>query len=89
MTNHIWRVTIRRNKDKLERTCLMQAGPWDENVGRYWFTEGWMACDCNRRTDFEQAGNDEAITPPCSHGAYTITKITQDDNPAILYSELV
>ena len=47
----------------------------DDGGDFFWWTEGNMGCDCNRKIQFDLAGNSHAETPgqdhPCSEGKYS------------------
>lgn len=55
-----------------------------EWIGNFWWSEGNMACDCNRFLEFERGlGNDpDNREAKCSTGAYRI-RIVLDDGTEV------
>jgi hypothetical protein len=88
-------VSIRRNSDALTRVydfAYEGMKPWDEDSDWIW-SEGNYSCDCNRAIFFERAAGKEHTREemeawPCGDESYTITAITQDEDPTVLYEEV-
>lgn len=89
--DHVWKVTIRRNRDKAVRVYLFtNTESWDPDRSDWIWSDGNFACDCNRHLFFHRAVGKDLWrqAPRCGETRYTIVSITQDEDPAVLYSEV-
>lgn len=79
-------VEIRRNSDNVISKRIWENFEW-HNGSTYWWSEGNMACDCNRALEFDRGvGTDEADEYKCGDGKYSV-RITNSDTGNILYKE--
>jgi hypothetical protein len=72
--------TIRRNADGLERTGSMafdkEFDPDDLEGEDFWWLDGNMACDCNRRNEFGLAGGEPVhLDGGCGDDDYTWIRV--------------
>lgn len=82
-----YKIAIRNNETGEIRECPQDL-KWEEHTD-FWWTEGNMACDCNRHLEFERAGGrkPEWDEGECGDEKYTALyaefpngkKITLDD----------
>lgn len=89
-------VIIRDNASKEERT-YRPSTEWDPESSVYWWTEGNMGCDCNRRVDFARAGGPGPEGDPyhnklledsqCGDEAYSVLRAILDDGTIVPLDE--
>lgn len=71
---------IRENATGVERE--ISSDELSDSLCDYWWTEGNMACDCNRKLEWYRAGPDDApdLDPeddfPCGHSAYMLVSVS-------------
>lgn len=79
-------VRIRDNATGEIRECEQGVGWHDSSV--FWWTEGNMGCDCNRRIEFIRASGrqptDEEWDIPCTDDKYTAIDATMPDGKVIV-----
>lgn len=78
-------VDIRRNADKTVRRYPMTALSWDEGSG-FWWSDGNMSCDCNRKLYFARAVGEEAENPLCGETAYSV-RCLAENGITVLYED--
>lgn len=70
--------TIRENATGIERT---KSDPDLGSLCDFWWVEGNMACDCNRKLEWYRAGPEDQpdldpdVDFPCSEGKYTLVSV--------------
>jgi hypothetical protein len=64
---------------------IRQSPPYDFEWSEFWWTEGNMACDCNRHFEWLRAGGPVPTgeTHECGEGAYTVIDATLSDGSVV------
>lgn len=85
-----YKVAIRDNA-----TGEVRIGAYDFDWNEFWWTEGNMSCDCNRRLEFLRAGGPGPAGDPhwndaeheCGNGAYSVLYAYLPDGKRIALQE--
>ncbi len=82
----MYKVAIRENATGEIRLCEQDL-EWQDHSD-FWWTEGNMACDCNRSVEFAEAGGEgeeieSAVDIPCTDGLYTALYAELEDGTKV------
>ncbi len=81
-------IAIRQNSSGNVALCE-QDSAWDDDA-EYWWTEGNMACDCNRAIQYDRANGviiDDVMAYKCGDGQYSAVFAELEDGTKIILND--
>ncbi len=78
----MYMVAIKNNDTGEVRLCKQDIG-WNGEGSEFWWTEGNMACDCNRHNEFLRANGEEETDVECDMIRYSALYAELEDGTRI------